>query len=120
MDLFQTPATQEQILSGKWIDVHPSSSIDGDVPILFEIKGTDEYIDPSQTFIDFKVQFTKANGDKIDGKQNMGPVCLLLYAIMCQIDITIGNDLITTLTNLDHYKSFFQIFNIGTPSTLTS
>ena len=58
LDLFHTPATQEQILSGKWIDVHPSGSVDGDVPILFEIKGTDEYIDPSQTFIDFKIQFT--------------------------------------------------------------
>ena len=50
LDLFQTPATQEQILSGKWIDVHPSGSIDGDVPILFEIKGTDEYIDHSQIY----------------------------------------------------------------------
>ena len=38
LDLFYTPATQEQILSGKWIDVHPSGSIDGEVPILFEVE----------------------------------------------------------------------------------
>ncbi len=51
LDLFYTPATQEQILSGKWIDVHPSGSIDGEVPFLFADKGTDEYINTSQTFI---------------------------------------------------------------------
>ena len=59
MDLFYTPATQEQILSGKRKDVYPSGSIDGDVPILFEIKGTDEYMDLSQTLISLKVKFTE-------------------------------------------------------------
>ena len=38
------------------------------ISILFEIKGIDEYIDPNQTFIDFKKQLTKANGDALDGK----------------------------------------------------
>ena len=71
-------------------------------------------------FIDFKIQFTKANGDALDGKQKMGPVCLLLYSIMSQIDITIGNDLITTLTNLDHYKSFFQILTNYSADTLNT
>jgi hypothetical protein len=62
LDIFYTSATQEQILSGKWIDVHPSGSIDGEEPILFEVKVTDEYIDTSQTFISFKVKFTKNYG----------------------------------------------------------
>ena len=120
LDLFYTPATQEQILSGKWIDVHPSGSIDGEVPILFEVKGTDEYIDTSQTFISLKVKFTKNDGSDLDGKQSMGPVMLLLYAIMAQIDITIGNDLITTLTNLDNYKSVFQILTNYSGDTLNT
>ena len=28
---------------------------------------------------------------------------------MSQIDVTIGNDLVTTLTNLDNYKAYFQL-----------
>ena len=39
---------------------------------------------------------------------------------MSQIDITIGNDLITTLTNLDHYKSFFQILTNYSADTLNT
>jgi hypothetical protein len=35
---------------------------DGEEPILFEVKVTDEYIDTSQTFISFKVKFTKNAG----------------------------------------------------------
>ena len=50
----------------------------------------------------------------------MGPVMLLLYAIMAQIDITIGNDLITTLTNLDNYKSVFQILKNYSSDTLNT
>ena len=42
------------------------------------------------------------------------------FAIMSQIDITIGNDLITTLTNLDHYKSFFQILTNYSADTLNT
>ncbi len=67
LDLIYTPATQKPILNGNWIDVHRSGSIDGDVPILFEIKGTDEYIDKSQTFISFKTKFTNNDGSNLDG-----------------------------------------------------
>jgi hypothetical protein len=34
LDLFYAPATHEQILSGKWIYVHPSGSTDGDLFFL--------------------------------------------------------------------------------------
>jgi hypothetical protein len=49
-DFFFNPATDVN-LRGIWIDVHPSGSINGEVPILFEVKGTDEFIDTSQTII---------------------------------------------------------------------
>ncbi len=44
--------------------VHPTgfSPSDGDVPLLFEIKGCDDYIDVSQTYISFKVKLKKADG----------------------------------------------------------
>ena len=111
LDLFATPATQEMILGGKWIDVHPIgfSPSDGDVSLLFEVKGCDDYIDVSQTYISFKVKFTKNDGSNLDGTEEIGPVNALLYALMSQIDVTIGNDLITTLTNLDNYKAIFQL-----------
>jgi len=45
---------------------------------------------------------------------------LLLYAILAQIDISIGNDLITTLTYLDNYKSVFQISTHYSGDTLNT
>ena len=74
----------------------------------------------SQTLISLKVKFTANDGTDLDGKQAMGPVMLLLYAIMAQIDITLGNDLITTLTNLDNYKSVFQILTNYSSDTLNT
>ena len=122
LDLFATPATQEMILGGKWIDVHPIgfSPSDGDVPLLFEVKGCDDYIDVSQTYISFKVKFTKNDGSNLDGTEEIGPVNALLYALMSQIDVTIGNDLITTLTNLDNYKAIFQLLTNYSSNSLKS
>ena len=122
LDLFVTPATQEMILGGKWVDVHPIgfSPSDGGVPLLFEIKGCDDYIDVSQTYISFKVKFLKANGSDLAGTEAIGPVNALLYAMMSQIDVTIANDLITTLTNLDNYKAIFQLLTNYSPDALNS
>ena len=122
LDLFATPATQEMILGGKWVSSHPIgfSASDGDVPLLFEIKGSDDYIDVSQTYISFKVKFTKDDGTNLAGTEDFGPVNALLYALMSQIDITIGNDLITTLTNLDNYKAIFQLLTNYSPDALNS
>ena len=122
LDLFATPATQEMILSGKWVDVHPVgfSPSDGDVPLIFEIKGCDEYIDVSQTYISFKVKYTKADGTDLAGTEEIGPVNALLYALMSQIDVTIGNDLATTLTNFDNYKAYFQLLTNYSPDSLNS
>ena len=122
LDLFQTPATQEMILGGKWVNVYPIgfSPSDGDVPLLFEIKGSDDYIDVSQTYISFKLKFTNADGSNLNGTEKIGPVNALLYAMMNQIDVTLGNDLITTLTNLDNYKAIFQLLTNYSPDTLNS
>ena len=122
LDLFLTPGTQEMILGGKWVNVYPIgfSPSDGDVPLLFEIKGCDDYIDVSQTYISFKVKFTKSDGTALAGNESMGPVNALLYALMNQIDVTIGNDLVTTLTNLDNYKAIFQLLTNYSPDTLNS
>jgi hypothetical protein len=122
LDLFVTPATQEMILGGKWVDVHPIgfSPSDGNVPLLFEIKGCDDYIDVSQTYISFKVKFLKADGSDLAGTEAIGPVNALLYAMMSQIDVTIANDLITTLTNLDNYKAIFQLLTNYSPDALNS
>ena len=122
LDLFVTPATQEIILGGKWVDVHPIgfSPSDGDVPLLFEIKGCDDYIDVSQTYISYKVKFLKADGSDLAGTEAIGPVNALLYAMMSQIDVTIANDLITTLTNLDNYKAIFQLLTNYSPDALNS
>ena len=122
LDLFAIPDTQESILGGKWVTVHPTgfSSSDNDVPLLFEIKGSDDYIDVSQTYISFKVKFVKNDGTNLDANTEIGPVNALLYAMMTQIDVTIGNDLVTTLTNLDNYKSMFQLLTNYSPATLES
>ena len=88
------------------------------MPLLFEIKGSDDYIDASQTYISFKLKFTKADGTNLDNSDKIGPVNALLYATMNQIDITLGNDLITTLTN--HYKAIFQLVTNCSADTLNS
>ncbi len=76
----------------------------------------DDYIDVSQTYISFKVKFPKADGTDLVNTDELGPVNALLYAMMSQIDITIANDLITILTNINIY----QLLTNYSPDSLDS
>ena len=59
------------------MDLYSSLGFNRRIPIFFEVKGTDEYIDTSQTTICLKVKFTKNDGSDFDVKQSIGPVMLL-------------------------------------------
>ncbi len=59
LDLLHTPETQAMILSGKWVDYHPISLVDGEAPIEFKVTGSsEEYIDLSQTYLYLEVKVT--------------------------------------------------------------
>ena len=111
LDIFHTPETQAMVLSGRWVDNHPISSLSGNTPIDFDIpnKNGDEYTDLSQTYLNLKVKFTKADGSNLSNTQVLAPINFLFYAIFSQIDIWLNNVLVTSSNNTQTYRSVIEL-----------
>ena len=64
LDLFSKPRIQTSIIEGSWVEVRPTSSLDDDSAIEFEITGSGtDFLDLANTFIKGKVHITTPNGD---------------------------------------------------------
>lgn len=115
LDLFSVPPTQTSIESGHCVEYNPISSIGDGTPIEFFVGGNgEEYIDLASTQIYATVQIVKANGDAITADDAVGPVNLLLHALFAEVDIKLGDTLVTTTSNTYPYRAYLEtLLNYG-------
>jgi hypothetical protein len=116
LDLMHTPETQAMILSGKWVDYHPISVLDGDSPIDFRIiSSTDEYTDLSQTFLHLQVQIIDNTTNMvIDNNSKVAPANLLLHSMFNQVDVSLNDILVTSSVNTYAYRAMIEtLLNYG-------
>jgi hypothetical protein len=111
LDLFSTPPTQTSVNRVYYQDVRPLSQINGkDGPIDFHISnGGNDYIDLKKTRLYVKgkiVNSTDGSDVKVDAK--LVPVQLLLHSLFNQIDVTLGDKLVSVSANTYSYKAYFQ------------
>ena len=56
LNLFFTPPIQPSVIKGTWVEIRPTNSTKDDMPIDFEISGSEtEYLDLANTFLKEKV-----------------------------------------------------------------
>ena len=121
LDLFHTPETQAMILSGKWVDYHPISVIDGNSPLEFTIPGSgDEYTDLSQTYLHVECKVENSNGTNLVADKVIAPVNLLFYSLFSQCDIKWNDTLVTASSNMYTYRCIFEILVNYGPDALNS
>ena len=103
----QLPPVQTAIVDDYTVYCGPKSVIDGDAPLTFEITGSsDDYVDVSSISLRIKVKVLKENGDVLSEKDNVGPVNLFLHSLFSQLDVTLGDTLISQSTNTYAYRSY--------------
>lgn len=113
LDLFHTPETQAMILSGKWVDHHPISLMDGESPIEFKVSTAEEYNDISQTFLHIQAQIVDSSGAVITN-QAVAPTNLFLHSLFSQVDISLNDVLVTSSVNTYAYRSMIEtLLNYG-------
>jgi hypothetical protein len=116
LDLMHTPETQAMILSGKWVDYHPISVLDGDGPIEFQIAASsDEYTDLGQTYLHLQAQIIdNTTNALITNTAKVGPTNLLLHSMFNQVDVSLNNILVTSSVNTYAYRAMIEtLLNYG-------
>ncbi|KAI8499056.1 hypothetical protein Bbelb_235090 [Branchiostoma belcheri] len=84
-------------------------------PIEFDIQGAgEEYTDLSQTQLYVGAKIVCANGDDLPDGEKVGPTNLWLHSLFQQIDVSLGNKIVTDSTNTYPYRAYFEnLLNYG-------
>lgn len=110
LDLFTLPPTQTSVLSGGWVEFHPVATLTDTGPIEFIVKGTEEYLDLSNSYIQVQARIVKPDGSALvagdDDKH--GPSNLWLHSLFSEVEVSVGGVQITSTSNLYAYRSYIE------------
>ena len=109
LDLFQIAPTQTCIEKSLYIEVPPLSALAGSTPLEFYIAGNGEdYIDLNNTLLYVKCKITQEDGTNIANDTRVALVNYPIAAIFSQLDVTIGDRLISQSNNCYPYRAFIE------------
>ena len=109
LDLFSTPPTMAALEESWSTEYLPTNSIDDNSPIKFTVSGdSNHYLDLHSSYFYFEVSITKEDGTNIDANTEVGPVNLLAHSMFQQVDVWLNDTLITSSSNLYHYRAMFE------------
>ena len=108
LDLFAVPLTQTSVESGRWTERGPLSSLERG-SLEFKITGSEsEYIDLANSYFVIKAKITQADGTDLEADTNVGPVNLFLHSLFSQVDLVLGDTLVTASTNTYPYRAYLE------------
>ena len=115
LELFSVPPTQTAIDSYYEVEFRPSATLDGSTTYDFNIPGSDDYTDLSETMIHIVGQIKK---DGVDLTATDGAsVCTgFANALFEQIQFYLNGVNIAPSNNLHHYQCFLEDFLFKHPS----
>ena len=120
--LDQVPQTVSVLDKAKWEEIYPVSAIDNrnpTAPIEFDIKGHgDRYMDLSQTYVFMTFKVKKADRSDLANDTQTTPVNNFLHSMFSDVDLTLGDKLLTSGTDTYPYRAYLEKLLSYSPSTL--
>lgn len=116
LDLFMGVPVQSSIEDGEWMEYHPLNTIgDNNNPIEINIPGnSDYYLDLAQSVLKIKAKIVKANGNPLADGASVGPVNLFLHSLFSEVQVSLGDRIITPSTNMYPYRAYIEtLLNYG-------
>jgi len=119
LELFKIPSTVTAIESARYFHYKPAASLTSSNWIEFRVAGTEEFVDLSSLLLEVELSVTLLDGQPLPGKaaatgsptnlfDEITPVNNLLSSLFQQFDLFLNNTLVTTATNLYHYRAYLD------------
>ncbi|XP_053886748.1 uncharacterized protein F54H12.2-like [Malaclemys terrapin pileata] len=110
LDLFQIAPTQTSIEKSIYIEVPPLSAITESAPIDFFIAGNGiDYMDLNNTLLYLCCKIVKGDRTDLAVNAEMGLVNYPVTSIFGQLDVTLGDRLISQSNNCYPYRAFIEL-----------
>ncbi|XP_053882755.1 uncharacterized protein F54H12.2-like [Malaclemys terrapin pileata] len=110
LDLFQIAPTQTSIEKSIYIEVPPLSAIMESAPIDFFIAGNGiDYKDLNNTLLYLCCKIVKGDGTELAVDAEVGLVNYPVASIFSQLDVTLGDRLISQSNNCYPYRAFIKL-----------
>lgn len=110
LDIFSTPPIDTSIDHSEDVQILPLSGVTNDAAIDLVVPAqTSQYIDLSKSLLYIKVKISRSDNKPIDAKK-VSLIPLWPQALFRQIDMYLGQTLISTSTNQSAYRSWIETF----------
>ncbi|XP_044857256.1 uncharacterized protein F54H12.2-like [Mauremys mutica] len=109
LDLFQIAPTQTSIEKSIYIEVPPLSAVTESAPIDFFIAGNGiDYMDLNNTLLYLCCMIVKGDGTELATDAEVGLVNYPVASIFSQLDVTLGDRLVSQSNNCYPYRAFIE------------
>ena len=107
---YDTLPREQIVIVGDYTAYHgPTSALNDNTPIQFDIKGSGaDYLDPSDIYLKLKVKLTKSDGNPVDSSNNVAPINDIGNAMFSNLDLVMNNAVVSNTSNMHHYKCYMS------------
>ncbi|KAM7149938.1 uncharacterized protein F54H12.2-like [Macrochelys suwanniensis] len=121
LDLFQIAPTQTSIEKSIYIEVPPLSAVTESAPIDFFIAGNGiDYMDLNNTLLYLCCKMVKEDGTELAADAKVGLVNYPVASIFSQLDVTLGDCLVSQSNNCYPYRAFIELLLNYSDDTLAT
>lgn len=121
LDIFHIPPTQTSIEKSLFVEVQPIAALNDNAPLEFFISGSGEYYyDLNNTLLYVNCRIVKQDNTAIADGARVGFINYPIATLFNQVDITLGDRLISQSDNLYSYRAYIETILNYSPQTLSS
>ncbi|XP_066457872.1 uncharacterized protein F54H12.2-like [Eleutherodactylus coqui] len=121
LDIFTIPPTQTSIEKSLFVEVLPITALTDNTPLEFFISGSGEYYyNLNNTLLHLTCRIVKQHNTAIPDGARVGFINYPVATLFNQVDITLGDRLISQSDNLYSYRAFIETILNYSGQTLAS
>ncbi|XP_069615979.1 uncharacterized protein F54H12.2-like [Ranitomeya imitator] len=121
LDIFDIPSTKTSIEKSLFVEVQPIAALSDNGPLEFFISGSgDYYYDLNNTLLYINCSIVKQDNTAIADGVRVGLINYPLATLFNQVDITLGERLISQSDNLYSYRAYLETLLNYSLQTLSS
>ena len=118
LEVFKIPTTVTAVENERYFNFKPAAALTSSNWIEFRVPSTEEFVDLSKLYLELEISVTLSDGSALPTAaaaagssnlfENIIPTNYFMSSLFQQLDLYLSNTLVTSATNLYHYRSYLD------------